>query len=889
MIPSPEKMTAESVLEKLGTGSAGLSSEEAEKRLLKNGPNAIKEKKGKSPALMFLSQFNDPMIYILLAAAVVSVLLKEAADSAIILIVVLLNGIVGYIQEARAEKSIEALKKLSSPKALVRRGGNVSEIEASQLVEGDIVLLDAGRVVPADLRLLESSNLKIEESQITGESVPSEKDSGFTSEGDVVLGDRINMAYMTTSVTYGRGIGVVTATGMDTEIGKIAKILEQPRDNMTPLQKRLADLGKVLGIITVVICLALFLVAVLQKRNVFEMLLTAISLAVAAIPEGLPAVVTIVLAMGVQRMVKNRSIVRRLPAVETLGAVNVVCSDKTGTLTQNRMTAVRCYFDGKMQSPHELDAKKAEIYLEGFTLCNDASIDGGQNVGDPTETALLHMSEKFGISRSGLEKSRPRINELPFDSQRKMMTTVHEHSGRKISFTKGALDVILKHTDKIWDSANERQITQEDIQKIFGAASEMSSDALRVLALAFRICSGEAKEENLCFIGLVGMIDPPRPEAKEAVKSCRSAGVITVMITGDHKDTALAVAREIGIADGPQQCISGDELDELTQEQLNERVMSLRVFARVSPEHKVMIVRAFKANGCIVSMTGDGVNDAPSLRAADIGVAMGVTGTDVAKGAADMILTDDNFATIRKAIEEGRNIYNNIKKSVLYLLSSNIGEVVTMFVGVVAGWPAPLSPVHILWVNLVTDSTPGLALGVDPGTPEVMNEKPRNPGESLFAHGGVATLLIYGALIGLTTLFGFLLGCHEAAFGPKPFAFSALEHIDFSQKNIVAEGRTFALTILALSELFHAIGMRDRHKSIFRMNHLNNKTMWFAVGIGVVLQFLIVQTPLNKIFSTTPLGFEQWTAALLLSLLPLVMHEIIVLASYVFKRAKAAF
>lgn len=884
MISSPEKLTAKQVLEQLETDAAGLDSKEAEKRLLKNGPNAIKEKKGKSPIVMFLSQFNDPMIYILLAAAFVSILLKEAADSAIILIVVVLNGIVGYIQEARAEKAIDALKKLSSPKALVRRDGHAVEIEASQLAEGDIVLLDAGRIVPADLRLIESSNLKIEESQITGESVPSEKDSEFTVQDDVVIGDRINMAFMTTSVTYGRGVGVVTATGMDTEIGRIAKILEEPRDNMTPLQKRLADLGKMLGIITIALCVALFFVAVLQKRNVFEMLLTAISLAVAAIPEGLPAVVTIVLAIGVQRMVKSRSIVRRLPAVETLGAVNVVCSDKTGTLTQNRMTAVRCYFDGKTQSQQELDAKTAEIYLEGFTLCNDASIEGGQNVGDPTETALLHMGENFGITRRELEKRCPRVNELPFDSQRKMMTTVHDYGEHKISYTKGALDVILKHTDKILDDGKERAITDEDKEKIFNAASKMSSDALRVLALAFRYCDGEAKEENLCFAGLVGMIDPPRPEAKEAVKSCCHAGVITVMITGDHKDTALAVAREIGIADGPQQCISGDELDDLTQEQLNERVKDLRVFARVSPEHKVMIVRAFRANGYIVSMTGDGVNDAPSLRAADIGVAMGVTGTDVAKGAADMILTDDNFATIKKAIEEGRNIYNNIKKSVLYLLSSNIGEVVTMFVGVVAGWPAPLSSVHILWVNLVTDSTPGLALGVDPGTPEVMNEKPRLPGESLFAHGGLMTLVVYGILIGTITLFGFLLGCHEAVYGPKPFAFSTLEHINFRAKNVVAEGRTFALTILALSELFHAIGMRDRRKSIFKMNHLNNKMMWFAVGLGLVLQFLIVQTPLNRIFSTIPLSFVQWATALLLSVLPLVVHEIIVLISWIIKK-----
>lgn len=887
MLSNPEKLTVEEVLSKTNSQADGLTQKEAQARQEQYGRNELAQKKGKSPIVKFLLQFKDPMIFILLAAAVVSAILQEITDSVIILVVVILNGIIGYIQEAKAEKAIDALKKLSTPKALVRREGKTEEIDAALLVPGDIVLLEAGRVVPADLRLIESSNLKIEESALTGESVPSEKDSGFVADGDIPVGDRINMAYMTTPVTYGRGVGVVTATGMNTEIGKIAKILEEDNDDTTPLQKRLADLGKLLGILTIGLCVVLFLVAVLQKRDVFDMLLTAISLAVAAIPEGLPAVVTIVLALGVQRMVKSRTIVRRLPSVETLGAVNVICSDKTGTLTQNRMTVVKSYFDGKITTPQELDPQNASIYLEGFTLCNDASIEDGKNIGDPTETALLSMSKIFSLTRKELESKYPRINEIPFDSDRKMMTTVHDYGDKKISYTKGALDVILRHSDSIFDNGKVRPLEKEDIDKINAAASEMAHDALRVLALAFRESNGEAVEENLCFVGLVGMIDPPRPEAKEAVESCHKAGVTTVMITGDHKETALAVAREIGIATDVSQCISGEELNKMTQEELNKKVSGLRVFARVSPEHKVMIVKALKANGNIVSMTGDGVNDAPSLRAADIGLAMGKTGTDVAKGAADMILTDDNFATIKKAVEEGRNIYRNIKKSVIYLLSSNIGEIVTMFIGVIVGWPAPLSAVNILWVNLATDSLPALALGADPGTPEVMKEKPRSPKESLFAHGGVPLLIIYGILFGAITLFGFILGCYEATFGPHLFTFSQLEHIDFSNMNVVNEGRTFAFTALAVSELLHAIGMRDVKKSIFRMNHLNNWMMWVAVGVGIVLQFIVVQTPVNQVFNTNPLTFIQWLTVLGLAALPLVMHEIIVLFLFLKKKLAA--
>lgn len=886
MLLSPQNRSISEIVSEADTSIEGLSKEEAAARLEKNGKNALAAKKKRSPVLSFLMQFNDPMIYILIAAAVISILLKEVTDSIIIICVILLNGIVGFVQEAKAEKAIDALKKLSSPKAVVTRGGVSEEIDASELVVGDKVLLEAGRVVPADMRIIESSNLKIEESALTGESVPSEKDSAFIANGNTNIGDRINMCYMSTPVTYGRGVGIVTACGMDTEIGKIAKSLDEADNERTPLQIRMADLSKLLGFLTVFLCVALFLVAVFQHRDIFETLLTAISLAVAAIPEGLPAVVTIVLAMGVQRMVRHNTIVRRLPSVETLGSVNIVCSDKTGTLTQNRMTAVKTYFDGELKATEDLDPDKASLYLDGFVLCNDASIDGENRLGDPTEIALLDMGKKYSLTRIALEEQKPRINELSFDSDRKMMTTVHDYGDKKISFTKGALDIILRHTETIFYDGAVHPITEDDKKYIINASKEMADSALRVLALAFRECDGEVLEDKLTFIGLVGMIDPPRPEAGEAVKSFKKAGVTTVMITGDHKDTALAVAKDIGIAEDSSECISGDELNNMTQEELNKKVMHLRVFSRVSPEHKVMIVKAFKANGNIVSMTGDGVNDAPSLRAADIGLAMGITGTDVAKGAADMVLTDDNFATIKRAIQEGRNIYNNIKKSTIYLLSSNIGEIVTMFIGILIGWPSPLSAVNILWVNLVTDSLPALALGADPGTPEVMRDKPRAPRENLFAHGGVAMLVIYGILIGLTTLFGFLLGCYEASFSTVPFSFGALMHVNFGSEQIINEGRTFAFTVLAVSEIFHAVGMRNTKKSIFTFNHLNNKLMIFAGILGLVLQFIVVQTPVGSVFKSVPLTFAQWATVLGLSLLPLVMHEIIVLVQFLYKKTK---
>ena len=865
--------------------SSGLTSQEAKARLEKNGPNALAEKEKKTRLQMFLAQLNEPMIYILMAAAGISVTLKEVSDAIIILAVVLINGIVGMVQEGKAQDALESLKKLSAPKTIVKRDGKQMEIEAKDLVVGDVVILEAGRQIPADIRLTFSTNLKIEESALTGESVPSEKDADFIADGEVSLGDRINMAYMSTNVSYGRGEGIVVATGMDTEIGKIAAMINESGDEMTPLQKRLADLGKMFGVIAIVLCVALFGIAVVQQRNIVEMLITAISLAVAAVPEGLPAVVTIVLALGVQRLVKVNTIVRRLPSVETLGAVSVVCSDKTGTLTQNKMTVVRAYTDGKMMEMTDLNYDANKVFIDGFVLCNDASVDGDERVGDPTEIALVDMGIALGVSKKRTEELQARVDELPFDSDRKMMTTVHELGKNKISYTKGAFESIVRNCDNILENGRVRPFTRDDLKNIEEAIAKMSSDALRVLVLAIKYEDHEKFEQNLTFVGLVGMIDPPRAEVAPAVEEFKGAGVNTVMITGDHKDTAFAIAKELGIATDISQCMTGMELDEITPEELADRIENLCVFARVSPEHKVMIVNAFKSKGHIVSMTGDGVNDAPSLKAADIGIAMGITGTDVAKSAADMVLTDDNFATIEKAIEEGRSIYANIKKSVHFLLSSNFGEIITMFLSILVGLAAPLKAIHILWVNLITDSLPGLALGVDENDKaRMMKEQPRDPNESIFAHGGYLITIGYGVIVALITLCGFL-------FIPVTTLMASGEAISIANisgiladAGTLARAQTYAFTILGLSQLFHAIGMRDVNKSVFKMNHTNNKMMILAFAVGFVLQILVTEVPfLVNVFGTAKLGMGEWVGLVLTAMVPLLVHEIVVMVKKISK------
>lgn len=869
--------------------AVGLTAEQAQERLVRVGANEFAAKKPKTLLGMFLSQLNDPMIYILFAAAAISLFLHEIGDAIIILAVVLLNAIVGMTQEAKAEAALAALEQMSSPTALVRRDGRLIELPARELVPGDVVILDAGRVVPADLRLISSVNLKIDESALTGESVPAEKNADFIADEKTGIGDKLNMAFSSTNVTYGRGEGVVTATGMNTEIGRIAAMLGNEKDELTPLQKRLADLGKLLGILAVVICAAMFGIALIQKRDVVEMLLTAISLAVAAIPEGLPAVVTIVLAMGVSRMVKVNTIVRRLPSVETLGAVSVVCSDKTGTLTQNRMTVEKVYTGGQSKAVSALSPADDKLFLNGFVLCNDASIQNESRMGDPTELALLDMGALVNYSRETLEETYPRINEQAFDSDRKLMTTVHRTpEGEVIAFTKGAMDILLSRCTKIMDNDGPRPITDTDITAIESAASAMAKDALRVLALAVKYGDDTATEQDLAFAGLVGMIDPPRPEAKDAVQKFKDAHIRTVMITGDHRDTALAIARDLGIAEDEHQCITGAELDRMTQEELNERVDDLRVFARVSPEHKVMIVKALKSHGYIVSMTGDGVNDAPSLKAADIGVAMGITGTDVAKGAADMVLTDDNFATIEKAVEEGRGIYANIKKTVLFLLSANFGEIISMFSAIALGFAAPLRAIHILWVNLITDTLPALALGVDDKDKDIMKAPPRNPAESLFANGGFALTLFYGFVIAAITVGAFLfLPIRTLLSQNAAVSFDSIKQM-LLDPAILTHAQTYAFVTLGVSQLFHAIGMRNTDKSTFAINHLSNKLMILAFFSGLALQIAVTEIPfLTAVFGTVALTLQEWLILIALSAVPLVVHELIVLIKLIFGRKAA--
>jgi len=863
----------------------GLSESEAKQRLQSYGRNELTEEKKKSVAEQLLEQLNDPLICVLLIAATISFLLHEISDAAIIITVVIVNSVIGVIQEGKARKALDALKKMTSPKAIVKRDGKQIEIPAAELVPGDLVCLDAGRQVPADLRLVETSNLKVEESALTGESLPIEKDASFLAKKELPIGDRRNMAFMSTVVTYGRGEGIVTATGMQTEIGRIASFISKAPKEFTPLQKRLSDLGKVLSIVSVLLCAALFLIAVLQKRDIIVMLITAISLAVAAVPEGLPAIVTIVLALSVSKMVKVNTIVRKLPSVETLGAVSVVCSDKTGTLTQNKMSVVKCYTDQKVCAGNQLDWENQKEFLRGMTLCNDAVTGDGESLGDPTEIALLDLASGYRLKREELENKMPRIGELSFDSDRKMMTTLHQSGAEETAYTKGAPDEIIKRCSSILIKGKTVPLTETHIRQIRMAVEEMSSQALRVLAVAMRKYpkgSGQKalKEEKLVFAGMAGMIDPARPEA---VQKFKDASVSTVMITGDHVDTAFAIAKQLGIARKMDECMTGEELQKISDQELKKRIGSLHVFARVSPEHKVRIVRILKECGNIVAMTGDGVNDAPSLKTADIGIAMGQTGTDVAKNAADMILTDDNFATIEKAIEEGRGIYENIKKSVLFLLSSNFGEIITMFIAVLAGFASPLKASHILWINLITDSLPALALGVDENNKKLlMKQPPRKAGESLFAGGGITCTLFYGCLIAVISLTAFLtVPCEVLAGKELPWTISNLKMV-LASDDILRHAQTYAFTVLGLSQLFHAVGMRDVRTSVFKMKLLSNKLMIAAFVAGFALQFSVTEIPyLIQAFGTAALSAGEWVRLVILAAFPLFAHEILILTSMV--------
>ncbi len=862
----------------------GLSNAEAAERRKQYGPNILKEQKEKTKIVLFLEQLNDPLIFILFVATAVSLFLGEMEDALIIVTVITVNAFVGVVQEGKARKAIEALKKLTSPHAIVKRSGRQMEIPAGDLVPGDIVCLEAGRQVPADLRLSRTMSLKIEESALTGESVPVDKDAAYLAKDKSDIGDCRNMAYMSTNVTYGRGEGVVVATGMDTQIGHIAGMISEAKEEMTPLQKRLADLGKVLSALAVFICVFLFFVAVLQKRDVGDMLLTAISLAVAAVPEGLPAIVTIVLALSVSRMVKVNTIIRKLPSVETLGAVNVVCSDKTGTLTQNRMTVKKCYAEGRTFSADKVDKERHRELLLGCVLCNDGVVAEGSRIGDPTELALLDLAGKYGMKREEVEKDYPRIGEKAFDSDRKMMTTLHRRAdgsavNARVSYTKGSAEEILQHSRYLLSRGKKMALTESAKREILHAAGQMSAEALRVLAVALRWDAPEAEERELTFVGLVGMMDPARPEAAEAVEAFRQAGVDTVMITGDHVDTAYAIARELGIAKSREECLSGGELDKMGEEEFQKKAEYIRVYARVSPEHKVKIVSALKKKGKMVAMTGDGVNDAPSLKAADIGIAMGMNGTDVAKNASDMVLTDDNFATIRKAIEEGRGIYENIRKAILFLLSSNFGEIITMLAAILAGFPSPLKASHILWINLITDSFPALALGVDENDgSELMRQKPRKSDENLFAHGGLACTLCYGAVIAAISLTAFLQVPYGAlARQGLPIDLHNMKSM-LALPELLNKAQTHAFTVLGMSQLVHAVGMRDVNKSVFRMNHFSNHSMIFACAAGVGLQALVTEIPyFVGLFGTVQLSLHEWGWLAALSFMPLAVHELLVM------------
>lgn len=854
---------------------SGLSDEDAKARLEKHGENRLLVKKKKNIFQLFIAQLQEWLIYILFAAVIITLFMGEYIDASIIILVIITNAVLGVIQEVKAGKAIEALQIMSFPKALVRRNSEVKEINVHNIVPGDILILDAGRFIAADIRLIESAKLHIEESALTGESVPTEKDaSQILSDLKTPLGDRANIAFMSTHVTLGRGVGVVVETGMNTEVGKIANLINTEKKSKTPLEIRLDQLGKTLGKFAIAICVLIFIISLLQGRDLAEMFILSVSLAVAAIPEGLAAIVAVVLSIGVTSMSKKKAIIKKLPAVETLGSVNIICTDKTGTLTQNKMT-VTTYFnlEGEMaveRGKTNPSTDDVRLLAKAMVLCSDATYKNGHGTGDPTEIALLVFGDDLGIDRKTLNSENKRTDELSFDSDRKLMSTLNVENGEFTVYTKGAIGNMLKICSYVLEKGKVVPITDSLKLQYHTATNNMSNNALRTLGFAYKhvnsAIDADEMEKDLVFAGIVGMIDPPRSEVKESIQKAKIAGITTIMITGDHKNTAFAIAKELGIAENADQVITGQDIDGFSDKEFYGKIVGYRVFARVSPEHKVKIVHALKSHGNIVSMTGDGVNDAPSLHAADIGVAMGITGTDVAKGASDMILTDDNFATIVSAIEHGRNIYNNIKKSVVFLITCNLGEVITMFASLLIGWEAPLIATQLLWINLITDSFPAIALGMDPGSPDVMKEKPRVSNESFFSRGAGLHIILGGVLIGALTILAFCVGYFE--HGYSPFDNSVpVETLEYA--------RTMAFLVLVMCQLFYSLALRNNTKSIFKIGIFSNKYLIGAILIGVLLQLAVIGIPvMQRAFHLQMLDLEGWIIAIALGLVPLLFNEV---------------
>lgn len=902
------QLTPTQVEEKLETNpSTGLTEEEANTRLAKYGPNKLAETKKKSLMEKLIAQLRDPLVLILIAAAILSALTQAGIEALIIIAIVILNAVLSIYQEGKAENSVEALQKMSSPNAKVLRNGQTAGVSAEKLVPGDIVLLETGDIVPADLRLTESSNLQIDESSFTGESVAAEKFADRTFQEERGIGDRENLAFSSTIVTYGHGRGIVVRTGHETEIGKIATTIQNYDDEETPLQKKLNSLSGLLGRLVIIVAVVIFVMGLVSGMNILEILMTAVSLGVAAIPEGMTAVVTIVLSIGMNRMARRNAIVKKLLSVETLGTTTAICSDKTGTLTQNEMTVTRIFTNGKelhvsgtgydpdgevtLNGEH-IEASGSET-LHMMTViaasANDAQIvadpqKGYTCVGDPTEGALLTMAQKSGINPDELHLAFPRIDEIPFDSDRKMMTTFNDHlfEGRVASLTKGAPDIIINRCNRIMMDGEIKPMTASLRRQILEKNTEFASQALRCLAYAYRVWDAlpaksdqtpEHVETDMIFTGLSGMIDPPRPEAKAAIAETRTAGITTYMITGDYLETAYAIGQDLGIADSRDQAVMGSDLNGMELSEVQEIVKKKRIFARVSPQNKVQIVDALKANGEIAAMTGDGVNDAPAIKRADIGVSMGITGTDVAKDTADVILTDDNFATIVNAVEEGRIIYSNIKKFVTFLLSCNIGEVIVIAVAMLIDlillfsgsghrFPTPLSPIMLLWLNLVTDSLPALALGMEPGEPGIMNLPPRNPSEELIDHKNLSGIIVQALAIGISTLVAFSIGYFWFGRG-----------LTGAEK--LAEGQTMAFATLILAELFRAMASRSDTHTLGEIGWFSNRSMNRAILVGVILLLIVLYIPfLADLFHVAFMSLKEWVPTLVLATIPFLATEI---------------